>query len=160
VRRALAAGAALALFATGCGVSGLAFRNDHRVDIVSPDDRHEVRVPVTIRWRSDLARRDDGGPFWAVFVDRAPIRPGQSLRAVADDVCNRTPRCPDVQYLRDRFVFLTDRTSVRLDVLPEKGSDERESARDRHEATIITVDAKGHRIGEAAWTVEFRVKEG
>jgi hypothetical protein len=141
-------------------VSGLAFRADDRVDIVAPGDRDDVRVPVTIRWRSTIPARRDGGPYWAVFVDREPIRPGQSLRAVADEACNRTPGCPDAAYLRDRSVYLTDRTSVRIDVLPEGGSDERESARDRHEATIVVVDASGHRVGESAWSVEFRAEDG
>jgi hypothetical protein len=160
-RCALLLGAAVALAAglTACSTEDLAFRTDDRVEIVAPHDRQRVRLPVRLAWRSDLGRRP-GGPFYAAFVDREPIRPGQSLRVLADDACNRTPRCPDLQYLRDRYVFVTDRESVVLDALPQKGSSQRAGARDRHEATIVLIDADGRRVGESAYTVEFAVREG
>ena len=144
------------LLLTGCSVGGLAFREDDRVDIVEPADRAEATLPVTIRWTADEVEADDGGPFFAVFVDRAPIRPGQSLRALADDTCNRTEGCPDIAYFRDRHVYVTDELEVTLDALPAR-SGQRTAADDRHEATIILVDAEGRRRGEAAYTVEFTV---
>ena len=101
-----------------------------------------------------------GGPArFAVFVDRAPIRPGQSLRAVGDDDCRRTPGCPDDEYLRERYVFLTCATSLTLDTLPAKSGTTRTGADDTHDLTIVLVDADGRRLGEAAWTVEFRAEE-
>jgi hypothetical protein len=160
VRRRLGAAvlALLALLAGGCSVSGLAFREDDRVDIVEPADREETTLPVTVRWRADLDGGGDGGPYFAVFVDRAPIRPGQSLRALADDACNSTPGCPDMAYFRDRFVFVTDEQQVTIDALPQEGG-QRTSADDRHEATVVLIDADGRRVGEAAYTVEFTVEE-
>lgn len=144
---------------SGCTVNGLAFREDHRVDIVTPEDRAEVVLPVTITWTADdIEAGAGGGPFFAVFVDRSPIKPGQNLRSIADDSCNRTPGCPDLEYFRDRYVFVTDATSVTLDAVPRR-SGQRTSAKDRHEATIVLVDAEGRRIGEAAFTVEFTVEE-
>jgi len=155
----LALALALATAASGCAVNGLAFRNDDRVDIVAPKDRAEVTLPVTIRWTADDLDDAGGGPFFAVFVDREPIKPGQSLRAIADDSCNRTAGCPDLAYFEDRYVFVTDENAVTLDALPRKGSSSRESAQDRHEATVILVDAEGRRIGEAAYTVEFTLED-
>ena len=142
----------------GCSVSGLAFRADDRVDIVEPEDRAETTLPVTIRWTADDVEADDGGPYFAVFVDRAPIRPGQSLRALADDSCNRTEGCPDLAYFRDRHVYVTDELEVTIDALPVR-SGQRTAADNRHEATIILLDADGRRLGEAAYTVEFTVEQ-
>ncbi|HVV35402.1 MAG TPA: hypothetical protein VHC63_02280 [Acidimicrobiales bacterium] len=141
-----------------CAVSGLGFSNDHRVDIVAPDNRAKVDLPVTIKWRAPgITHAADGTPFFVVFLDRAPIRPGQTLRAVADDSCNRTPGCPDLAYLRDRYVFVTKKTSLTLAVVP-KPTGQRTGAKESHEATIVLVNADGRRIGEAAYTVDFTVK--
>ena len=142
-----------------CAVSGLGFANDHRVKIITPKDRAKVDLPVTITWRAPKIQRSaTKGPFFVVFLDRAPIRPGQSLRAVADDTCNRTPGCPDLSYLRDRYVFVMKTTSLTLDVVPKK-SGQRTGAKESHEATIVLVDADGRRMGEAAYKVEFSVKK-
>jgi hypothetical protein len=139
-----------------CGTSGLAFSTDERVKIVSPRDRGEVGLPVEIRWRAAGVKRTDEGPYFAVFVDRAPVPPGESLRAVADDSCNRTPGCPDASYLRDRYVFVTKDTAVTVDALPNKAG-QRVGASDSHEATVVLVDRDGRRIGESAYSVEFTV---
>lgn len=141
-----------------CAINGLGFSNDHRVKIVSPKNRAEVQLPVTIDWTAPGLELTEEGPFFVVFVDRAPIRPGQTLRAVADDTCNRTPGCPDLDYLRDRYVFLTKSTSLTLDVVPSRGG-QRTGAKESHEATIVLVDAEGRRMGESAYTVEFFVDE-
>jgi hypothetical protein len=152
--------AVLAIVAlSGCAVDGLAFRVDERVDITSPDDRADVTLPLTISWTADgVEPADDGGPYFAVFVDQPPIRPGQSLRSVADDSCNRTPGCPDLDYFRDRSIYVTETTSVELDVIPQR-SGQRTGGDDSHEATIVLVDADGRRIGEAAYTVQFNVED-
>ena len=143
---------------SGCTVRGLAFDNDHRVRIVTPRNRTTVHLPVHLRWEAPgLHRSADKGPFFAVFLDKAPIRPGQNLRAVGDDACNHTPGCPDLAYLRDRYVFVTDATRLVLDTVP-KPSGQRTGAKDAHEATIVLVDAAGGRIGEYAYTVQFTIK--
>ena len=154
--RALLVPVVLAASAGGCATDGLAFRQDDRVEILEPGARDVVRVPVRVRWRADLERGPSGGPYFAVFVDRAPIRPGQSLRVLADESCNDTDGCLDLQYLRDRHVHVTDEPEVVLDVLPRKSSSQRTGA-DRHEATIVVIDADGRRVGEAAYSVEFEV---
>lgn len=141
-----------------CGTSDLAFSKDESVKVVSPSNRSTVRLPVQIRWRTPgLFKQTGDGPYFAVFVDRAPVQPGQSLRAVADDSCNRTPGCPDASYLRDRYVYVTKDRSVTLDAVPKK-SGQRVGADDSHDATIILVDGNGRRIGESAYNVQFTVK--
>jgi hypothetical protein len=155
-RAALAVAFACAALAA-CGTSGLKFSTDKRVKMVAPPDRSKVHLPVQVRWRTAGLSGGSEGPYFAVFLDRAPVRPGQSLRAVADDTCNRTPGCPDAAYLRDRYVFVTKDTSVSVDAVPKK-SGQRTGAADQHEATIVLVDAKGRRIGEAAYSVLFTVE--
>jgi hypothetical protein len=141
-----------------CGTGGLEFAGDERLKIVTPSDRGKVNLPVNIRWRTPGLNRTDDGPYFAVFVDRAPVQPGQSLRAVADDACNRTPGCPDASYLKDRNVYVTKDTSVTLDAVPKK-SGQRVGAADSHDAVVVLVDSKGRRIGESAYPVEFTVRE-
>lgn len=147
---------AVAVVLGGCSVSGLAFRDDDRVRIVEPDDRAEATLPVTIRWTAEDLDSDGGGPFFAVFVDRAPIAPGQSLSVLADETCENTPGCPDLAYFQDRHVYVTDDQEVTVEALPAR-SGQRTAADDRHEATIVVIDADGRRRGEAAYTVEFTV---
>jgi hypothetical protein len=150
----------LAGLAGACGGEGrLAFRQDDRVEIVQPDDEAEVELPVTIRWESDVPERSDGGPYFAVFLDREPIAPGQSLRVLGDETCEKDPGCVDADYLRDRFVYVTDETSLELETVPLKSGSQRTGARDRHEAIIVLVDGDGRRIGEAAYRVTFGVRE-
>jgi len=144
----------------GCGGGGLQFREDKRVDITAPSDRARVVAPVDVRWttRGLVLGEPDGPTQFAVFVDRAPIHPGQSLSALGDDACRRTPGCPDEAYLRERFVYLTRKTAVTLETLPATSTSNRTGAKDTHEVTIVLLDADGHRHGEAAWSVEFTAK--
>jgi hypothetical protein len=127
------------------------------VDITAPRARERVVAPLAVRWTTnDLALGEPGGPTqFAVFVDRAPLHPGQSLDSRGDDACRRTPGCPDDSYLRDRFIYLTRDTSLTLETLPAKSGSNRTGAKHAHEVTIVLLDADGRRHGEAAWSVEF-----
>ena len=171
VRRAvlLAALAALAVLTSGCGlthVADLNFRVDDRLHFTAPESRSTVHTPLTVSWRMDDFRpaalqseppTESAGVF-AVFVDRAPIKPGQTLAAVADDSCRHTRGCPDLTYLRDQYVFVTRETQLTLNDVP-KARGQRTGARHAHEATIVLVDARGGRIGENAYTVDFTIKD-
>jgi hypothetical protein len=142
--------------AAACTTQGLAFRTDERVEVLSPGDRDRVGLPVELRWRSTVALDRAGGPRgFAVFVDRQPMRPGQSLRAVVDDVCRRTEGCPDLAYLQERGIYITQDTSLTIGRLNDNRPTNRTGARDAHEAVIVLIDDTGHRVGEAAYTVEF-----
>jgi hypothetical protein len=151
---------AAVLVLPACGVSDLAFDQDQRIEITSPGDRDEVSLPVEVRWRAKGLRTSrTAGPFYAVFVDQEPMRPGQSIETLADDDCRRQPNCPDLTYLRDRYVFVTEQPRVELTTLPRPSSSTRTGAAEAHEATIVLLDREGRRIGESSWTVEFRVEE-
>ena len=156
--------AALAvLLLSSCRASGLAFREDDRVDILEPRSREKVTLPVTLRWETkglELGR--EGGPTrFAVFVDRAPMHPGQGLRSLGDDVCKRTPGCPDASYLRDRYIFLTKKNALELDALPDnRSSSNRTGSKDTHEVAIVLLDDADQRVGETAYRVEFTLERG
>ena len=161
VRRGLAVLLLLTASAAGaCGTGGLKFRKDDRVDITAPRDRVRVVAPVDVRWTTKgLVLGEAGGPAqFAVFVDRAPIRPGQSMTALGDDSCRRTAGCPDEAYLAERFIYLTRKTSLTVDTLPAKSTANRTSAKDTHDVTIVLVDADGRRHGESSWSVEFTTR--
>jgi hypothetical protein len=148
------------LAATSCAVHGLDFRTDDRVSIVSPSAEATVTLPVTLRWTAkslpSLGQQVGGHPTqFAIFIDRQPIRPGQTFRAVADDQCRATPGCPDPSWLAQRYIFTTTATSLRLDSVPADNKGDRFGRGHGHEATIVLVDGSGHRIGEAAYAVDF-----
>jgi hypothetical protein len=146
----LAAACALALLLTGCGLSNLAFTADKRLHFLTPAPRALVRLPVTIRWRIS----GFGGSF-AVFVDRAPVGPGQPVSAVADRSCRRTPGCVNPGYLADRGVYTTGQDAV---TIRQVTVDSYQSTQ-THEATVVLLDPAGRRIGESAWYVDFRMKK-
>ncbi|HZQ28579.1 MAG TPA: hypothetical protein VFA94_12840, partial [Acidimicrobiales bacterium] len=62
----------LVLFGAGCRAQGLAFRQDHRITIVSPHDRAHVAAPVVVRWTVKDPVAFPGRGAFGVFVDRAP----------------------------------------------------------------------------------------
>jgi hypothetical protein len=138
---------------SGCGVRNLDFVQDDRVSITAPKDRATVRLPITLRW--DV--QDFDGTY-AVFVDRAPVPPGQDLRWLGrdDELCSSTPGCPNEAWLRDRDVYPTEATTLTLDEVPEPVDDR--NRREFHEATVVLLDRSGRRVGESAFTVEFQVE--
>ncbi len=132
---------------------GLAFREDTRVDIVSPTDRAHVTLPITVRWTS-LAP----GRVFGVFVDRAPQPPGEPLSWFArnDDSCRAAANCPDNEYLAQRNVFRTRQPHFRVQQLLDTQRDTQR--REFHEVTVVLLDRHGNRVGESAWSVEFQVE--
>lgn len=146
---------ALALVASGCGVTGLAFRQDDRLSFVTPDDRAEITLPVTVRWEVEDFEVGEGAGSFAVFVDRAPQPPGKTLDWLArdDDTCRTEDGCPDATWFATRDVFPTIEREVTIEQLPARSDDRRE----RHEVTVILLDEEGRRVGETGWTLEFQV---
>jgi hypothetical protein len=137
----------------GCAVDGLAFVEDKRVRLVSPGANDTVRLPFELRWTAT----DVDGSF-AVFFDRAPIRPGRSLRALVPegDVCRTDPACPDAAWLEERDVYVTTETRLVVEHLADQRDNTRQD--DRHDVTIVLLDERGRRNGEAAFTREFTVE--
>jgi hypothetical protein len=154
---------ALAFFTSACGVSNLAFFVDNRLHFVAPKPRAMVSLPVTISWRmtgfdvvppGTLPVSSRSG-YFAVFVDRAPIRPGQTVAAVADRRCRRTPGCVNAGYLADRGVYTTAQDSLTLRQVSNLNSYQSVQT---HEVTVVILDSAGKRIGESAWYLDFRMR--
>jgi hypothetical protein len=151
---------ALAILGSSCTFSNLSFRIDHRIKIVEPRDRTEVRPPLTLRW---TARDFDAGPgalgsgddYYMVFVDRQPMRPGGTVRSLGDDICRREPDCPNEQWLNDHWIFVTTSTSLDLPALPNLlPTTTRSGTKEDHSITIILMRGD-RRIGEASFSVDF-----
>ena len=154
-------GACIAL--SGCVPQGLAFRVDERLTFTSPEDRAEVRLPVTIDWEirdfeitgpGEEVAKDEG--YFAVFVDTSPMPPGKHLRWVArkDNSCREGEGCPDEEYLNARGIYTTTDTELTLEQLPRIGDEDR---RERHRATVVLLDGSGKRIGESAFEIAFDI---
>ena len=145
----------LALLTAGCGVSGLSFRQDDRLSFVTPEDRAEITLPLTVEWEVEDFEVGAGAGSFAVFVDRAPQPPGKTLDWLArdDDTCRADDGCPDAEWFADRDVFRTTDRELTIDQLPARSDDRREL----HEVTVILLDEQGRRVGETGWTLEFQV---
>ena len=163
------AAAAAVLSTAGCGIAhpqDLNFTVDKRLQFQAPPARALVTAPVTVRWtmagfRTEPAGSGAAGPdagYFAVFVDRAPIRPGQTMRAVAtgDELCLHQPGCPDAAYLAARQIYTTTATSLTLPQIPPlSGNVQRVQY---HTVTVVLMDTTGHRIGESAWELDLRMR--
>jgi hypothetical protein len=163
--------ALLVPLASGCGVahiSEISFRIDKRLHFIAPKDRAKVKQPVTISWRMDNFTiwhpgDDPNQPnsgYFAIFVDRTPIKPGQTMKAVAagDRFCQRTAGCPSISYLNNRDVFVTSNTSYSFPVIPPQAND-KESVQ-LHTFIIVLMSPSGHRMKESAWELDLRIPKG
>ena len=152
----------------GCGLThldDLNFRVDDRLHFTAPADRALVKVPLTVSWTihdfriaapgSEPPSRNAG--YFAVFVDRAPVRPGQTLDVVAegDTYCEQEPHCPDKTYLNENQVYPTTETHFRLVQAPKVPGKEDVQL---HAITVVLMDTAGHRIGESAWELDVRMR--
>jgi hypothetical protein len=154
----------VAFLLPGCGFRGLNFIADDRVTFIAPDDRAEVRLPLTVSWRvrdfevtgNDGRRRRDAG-YFGVFVDRAPQPPSQTLDwIVRDDARCRDRTACDEAYLAQLNIHSTTETTFEIDRLPTPSSDA-VRRREFHEVTVVLLDGSGRRIGESAFTRQFEV---
>jgi hypothetical protein len=159
-RLSLVASLAVAASAlTACGASGLSFVQDKRVEIVRPHDRSKVTLPVKVAWTvKDFAVGDGQGAF-GVFVDRAPQPSGQTLAWLfrGDRSCKGTgaPLCAKPQFLAQHSVYsTTERTFTVEQVIRLAGN----QTNRHHEVTVVLLDAGGKRVGEGAWSVQFKVR--
>lgn len=147
--------------APACIPEGLAFVQDKRLEIVEPDYREKVTLPVTISWevkdfeitgRNGESREDAG--YFAVFFDETPVPPGETLEYIAKDdlECKNTPGCPDDVYFADRGIYETTSTSLTVKRLPDLDAFD---GHETHEVTVVLLDGTGRRIGESAWFTQF-----
>ena len=155
-----------AVLASGCGVSGLNFKDDKRLSFVTPGDRAEVRLPVTIEWTvsdfdvtgPDGSARRDAGSF-GVYIDRTPQPPGEKQEWLVrnDQMCKNDPSvCSNTDFLAQRDVHTTTETSFMIERLPlPSGNAQRR--REFHDVTIVLLNGRGERIGESAFVRQFEV---
>lgn len=144
--------AVFALLSSSCAVNGLAFRKDTRFSWVSPESGEQVRTPFELAWEMT-----DYEGIFAVFFDRTPMAPGDTLLDLVpdSDPCRRQATCPDAEWLADEDIFVTAETSVLIqDVRDGSG---RGSDRDPKEVTIVLLDETGRRTSETAFVREFTI---
>jgi hypothetical protein len=163
--RRWAVGALLcALLSSGCGISGLQFTNDERLTFQEPEARRRVSLPVTVRWTmKDFTptgldgSTDKTKGVYAVFLDKSPMPVGKDLRWLArsDKGCQRDPRCPNTEYLKDRGVRLTTDSSITIDVLPSSPDG---AGDEQHYINVVLLDGTGRRQIESAWYLPFTSK--
>lgn len=157
--------------AAGCGLQhpgDLNFRIDDRLEFLSPASRETVQQPMTVTWsmRDFTLAPPGSGPasddtgYFAVFVDRAPVKPGKTLAEVAKD---DEPNCAvDAEclaaYLKSARVYTTTQTSIDLPRIPNDPNALEDT--ELHSITVILMDTEGRRIGESAWELQVRTTRG
>ncbi|MCU1602809.1 MAG: hypothetical protein JWO22_3518 [Frankiales bacterium] len=147
-RTALLAATATAVSITGC--SGLEFRQDRRLSFTSPKADALTTVPVKLSWSmKDYATGPDSAQY-AVFVDTAPIKVGQTVRSL---VPPNTAAGSVEPLLNAKNIYRTPATSIILKSIPDIAYDT--DKRQRHTVTIVLLDASGKRESESAWTRSF-----
>jgi hypothetical protein len=145
--------AAVAVAAAGCSTQGLVLQQPTQIENLRPELFSQQRIPVEISW--EQARPLRAGERYMVFVDRNPMAPDESIRALTDDTCKATPGCPDKAYLNQNFIFPTKGTSIEVPILPFQGPFPVHDLYDLHRATIVIVGADRSRVGEEFWTTSF-----
>jgi hypothetical protein len=136
----------------GCAGAPRAFVADQRLRITSPTVLGTVTTPFSVSWTGSRP----GDHSYAVFVDRMPFGPGETVRDLADRQCKHEPGCPDAEYLAGLGVYVTTSQSVEVTHLVPLGGTAGRASHPVHTLTVIALDGRGRRRGEAAWTVEFR----
>lgn len=151
--RQVAIGGIALVLSPSCAVNGLSFVADTRVAIVQPVENAEVSLPFTVEWTAE-----DIDDTYAVFFDRSPMRPNQSLLSLVPegDPCRAERDCPTADWLAGRNIYVTSDTSIEIETLPDLRNNNR--SKDRHEVAIVLLNADGRRVGELAVTREFIVE--
>ncbi|MHB8463990.1 MAG: hypothetical protein ACYDH6_15510 [Acidimicrobiales bacterium] len=144
--------AAVALALAACSAEPRAFIADQRLRITAPAPMAVVSAPFAVTWTTTR----QGDASYALFVDHLPVPPGHSLRDLATDQCKAQPGCPDATYLAAHGVYLTTSDTVDVPTLPTLGGTARRAAHPAHTLTVIALDARGRRRGDAAWALELR----
>ena len=142
MRRVMVAAAMVGVCLPLSGCQAMLFRNDHRIEIVRPDNLSTIAQPVVLQWSArDFSAPADGS--FAVFVDRDPMPPGETM-----DYFGRNASRLNVYLVAD--------TRLTLDQL-QQNAGASDIERNHHDVTIVLLDPSGHRIGESAGFAEFSV---
>jgi hypothetical protein len=150
----LGTAAAALLAVSGCAFSGIDLVRDTRLSLLGPKDGATVSLPFRIDWKVDKDIAPGHQVSYAVFVDRTPVKSGQTLRSAVsstDTGCRSDPACPDVAYLARHDVYVVSQPHATIPRVP--GADEKRKA--HRVIVIILVDGK--RDGEGAFSRTFYV---
>jgi hypothetical protein len=148
------------LLLTGCG-TGLVFRQDASYRVLAPAYGAEVTLPVTLRWTPVAPGKSAGPVQYAIFIDQPPMSPGQTVRGLVDNVwrdsvCQATPCCPNAAYLSLHGVYLTETDHFTISALANYRLP---GVPDRHNITIVVLDAHQRRFNEDSYYVDFVVRQ-
>lgn len=146
-------GAVVLLALAGCAGASGALTLDDSFEILQPAPLQVVEPPFEVRWAGDLGP----GESFALFVDRGPIAPGESLADAFADECDGDEGCPDEVFLSARGVYVTDGNEVEVPLLMPRGGADGAPDLEVHHVTIVVLDADGTRRGERSWATELRV---
>lgn len=156
----------LGVFTTaGCeSFSQLQFHVDHRLHFIAPHNEQKLTgARVKVSWTMTgftIAGPGDGPPsssagYFAVFLDQAAIKPGQSLRAKDPEAdCGTGPNCPSEAALNQENVYTTTNTSVTIPTVPPTST---VGKYQEHQLVVVLINTIGRRIGEASWEVDFKL---
>ena len=131
---------AITLVLSGC----LEDRSFHESDVVrfaEPAEGDFASAPLLVRWEGN----PKGAAQWALFLDRAPIKPGASI--------------DDLEVQERQNLWITAEREYTIAFVPPRASSVA-SRRDLHRLVVIPLDAEGGRIGELAASVELTVVQG
>jgi hypothetical protein len=155
---------ALALLGSACSTQGLEFTEDERVRWVT-EERSTVSLPLTLEWETTDyevtgpdGQSDLSAGYFAVFIDRMPMRRNATLLSLAadDDSCQADPACPDTTWFVNRQVYVVEEgTSVTIEQLP---MDLEQSGPELHDFVLVLLDGQGRRQGESAHRIRLIVE--
>jgi hypothetical protein len=132
------------------------------VSITSPRQDSVIELPVAARWRAahletaEPGQVSPGQVYFAVFVDRPPLGPGQSLLSLVERECAAAGHgCANRAYFEQRNVYVTGGSSLDISNVPLIAT-HRKGAR-LHTLTVVLMNHDNRRVGESQWQRSFRV---
>jgi hypothetical protein len=124
----------------GC-TDGLLFRATTTIVLDNPANDATVSIPFTARWHLEPGVIPPAA--YGVFIDSTPPRPGEAVD-------------PDALSVDVPLAFVTPSTSLLISEVPRKKTVLDED-KDKHEITVVGLDAQSRRIDESAAFATFRV---
>jgi hypothetical protein len=125
-----------------------------QISFSSPKELALVSAPFTLRWATH--DRPPQAARYGVFVDRPPMKPGDSVRDLFGEQCRATPGCPDEMLLRTLGIYLTPNSEAVISTMPILGGVARRAAHPVHQVTVVYLDRRGRRVGGYAFTTSLR----
>jgi hypothetical protein len=134
----------------GCRTSGLEFGR-YQLRILSPEANTTVTGALRLTWTAgDLFQPGDS---YAVFVDTQPIGPGRNVTDLLPDACKVMPTCDKLSYYEQSNVWLTSKSSLVLDYLPDSSIAGR--GKNYHTITVVILNHAQVRTGEEYASIDI-----